>query len=69
MTATQKSIIREVISFLEEHEDYTYAQAHYALFRPNKDKNRTDKLSDLLALTDEQVLINSERAKTIESEG
>lgn len=68
MTAIQKSIITEFISFLDEHEDYTYAQAHYAFFRPNKAKNRTDKLSDLLTLSDEQVLTNLERAKIIESE-
>lgn len=68
MTAVQTSIIREFISFMEEHEDYTYAQAHYSFFRPNKDKKRTNKLSDILELTDEQVLTNIEKAKIIENE-
>jgi|AntRauTorcE11897_2_1112592.scaffolds.fasta_scaffold42773_2 hypothetical protein len=69
MTATKASIVKELIDFLEEHEDYTYAQVHYAFFRPYGNLKRTDKLSDLLELRDEQVLTNLERAKTIENEG
>jgi len=69
MTATKASIVKELIDFLEEHEDYSYAQVHYAFFRPYGNSKRTDKLSDLLELRDEQVLTNLERAKTIENEG
>jgi hypothetical protein len=69
MTAIKAAIVKELIDFLEEHEDYSYSQAHFAFFRPYGDKSRTDKLSDLLELRDEQVLTNVERSKIVENEG
>lgn len=66
MTGEQLSIINEIKAFLLEHNDMTMGQALYAATRPHGDKNRTDKLSDLLTITDDDILTNIEKSKELE---
>lgn len=68
MTGEQLSIVNEIKAFLSEHNEMTMGQALYAATRPHGNKNRTGKLSDLLTITDSDILTNIEKSKETENE-
>lgn len=66
MNITKLTIINELKTFATEYPEISTGEMLYSFLRPHGNKNRTDKLSDLLSLTDDQILTNIERAKQIE---
>ena len=66
MNITKLTIINELKSFAIAHPEISAGEMLYSFLRPHGNKNRTDKLSDLLSLTDDQILTNIEKAKQIE---
>lgn len=68
MNGTRLQIANEIKQYILERDDYTVAQILYSFSRPMQVKGKTNKMSDMLDITDDQLLTRIETAKAIEDE-
>lgn len=69
MSVQKISIQNELRSLTSENPAKTMGEIIYSFTRPQGNKERTDKLSDLLKLTDNEILTAIEKAREIEKDG
>lgn len=59
-------IINEIRELMKIYPEYSVGQILYSFTRPHGNKYRTGKLSDLLRITDKQLVTALEKAKKSE---
>lgn len=59
-------IVNELREMVKKYPDYTMGEIIYSFTRPHGNKYRTGKLSELLKITDKQMVTNLEKAIKIE---
>ena len=65
---TKLSTISELRDAVNSTPDYSMAEIIYAVLRPQGDKTQTGKLSDILKLSDQEILTRAENFKKLEHE-
>lgn len=61
-------ILNEIREMVKTHPEYTMGEILYSFQRAHGNKYRTDKLSDILRITDKQMVTLIEKAKKAEQD-
>ena len=66
--STKLSIVSELRDAINNSPEYTVAEVLYSILRPMGSEGQTGKISDILKLTDTEILTRIEVSKEIEHE-